>query len=90
MSAQLGFCYAGVTLALRKIGELGLASSGGYYRQLGPLPLGMGSGNGPSSYFTEEDDLNPEDAEVHSGGTDVVSTSSAQLGVRCLPCCRAP
>ena len=39
----------------------------------------MGSRNGPSSYFKEEDDLNSEDAEVHSGGTDVVSTSSTQL-----------
>ena len=53
-----------VTLALQKIGEIGLASSGGYYRQHGPLPLGMGSRNGPSSYFEEEDDLNSEDAEV--------------------------
>ena len=33
----------------------------------------------PSSYFKEEDDLNSEDAEVLSGGTDVVSYSSTQL-----------
>ena len=39
----------------------------------------MGSQNGPSSYFKEEDDLNSEDAEVHSGGADVVSYSSTQL-----------
>ena len=31
------------------------------------------------SHFKEEDDLNSEDEEVHSGGTDVVSTSSTQL-----------
>ena len=68
-----------VTPALRKIGEIGLASSGGYNRQHCPLPLGMGSRNGPNSNFKEEDDLNSEDAEVHSGGTDVVSTSSTQL-----------
>ena len=34
---------------------------------------------GPSSFFKEEDDLNSENAEVHSGGTDVVSTSSTLL-----------
>ena len=93
MRAQLGFCPKVtrhepldersarilVTPALWKIGEIGLASSGGYYRQHGPLPLGMGSRNGPSSFFKEEDDLNSEDAEVLSGGTDVVSTSSTQL-----------
>ena len=68
-----------VTPALLKIGEIGLARSGGYYRQHGPLPSGMGSRNGPSSYFKEVDYLNSEDAEVHSGGTDVVSFSSTQL-----------
>ena len=68
-----------VTPALRKIGEICLASSGGYSRQHGPWPSGMGSRNGPSSHFKEEDDLNSEDAEVHSGGTDVVSYSSTQL-----------
>ena len=39
----------------------------------------MGSRNGPSSYFKEEDDLNSEDAGVHSGGPDVVSYSSTQV-----------
>ena len=88
MRAQLGFCPKVTrhepsdersTLALRKIGEFGLAGSGGYYRQHGPLPSGMGSRKGPSSYFKEEDDLNSEDAEVHSGDTDMVSDSSTQL-----------
>ena len=74
--------------ALRKIGEIGLARSVGYYRQHGPLPSGMGSRSGPSSYFKEEDDLNSEDAEVLSGGTDVVRIP-LPVGVRCLRCCRA-
>ena len=67
MSGQLCFC------------KIGLASSCGYYRQHGPLPSGMGSRSGPSSCFKEEDDLNSEDAEVLSGGTDVASHSSTQL-----------
>ena len=42
-------------------------------------PQGWDHGMGPNSYFKEEDDLNSEDAEVHFGGTDVVSTSSTLL-----------
>ena len=44
-----------------------------------PFPLGRGSRNGLRTYNKEEYDLNAEDAEVHSGGSDVVSYSSTQL-----------
>ena len=43
-----------------------------------PFPLGRGSRNGLRTYYKEEYDLNAEDAEVHSGGSDVVSYSSTQ------------
>ena len=89
MSAQLGFCpkvtrhepfderSARILYARspRHSGKSAKSAS----RVLAGTSGGLGSRNGPSSYFKEEDDLNSEDAEVQSDGTDVVSSSSTQL-----------
>ena len=66
LSAQLGFCMPGHPGTPENRRNRPCE----FWRVLlatWPIASGMGSRSGPSSQFKEEDDLNSEDAEVHSG-----------------------